>query len=124
LKGIRKKALGFRTGKSIKKDSLIFKLFLVFIPKAQEEGAQASAEGKPFHVQFLRFSVALGKVVVGDTGRHVMGVMESDVSGGPLKDRRELEARGTPQGGRQMVPLFLAGEIGARKIMLKAASPF
>ena len=99
------------------------KLFLVFIPEAQEEGVQASTEGKPLHVQFLRFSVALGKIVVGDTGTHVMDVMESDVSGGPLKDRRELVVRGTPQGGRQMVPLFLAGEIGARKIMLKIEDP-
>ena len=74
-------------------------------------------------MQFLRFSVALGEVVVGDTGTHVMGVMESDVSGGPLKDGRELVVRGAPQGGRQMVPLFLAGEIGARKIMLNIEDP-
>ena len=99
------------------------KLVLVLIPEAQEEGVQASAEGKPAHMQFPRFSVALGEVVVGDAGTHVMDVMESDVPGGPLKNGRELVVRSAPQGGRQVVPLFLAGIIGARKIMLDIKDP-
>ena len=68
------------------------KLTSLFRPRPRDagKGAKASAEGQGLYVQLLYFRVAPGKVVVGDAGPHVMGMMEPDVPRGPLQERGSL----------------------------------
>ena len=67
--------------------------FAALIPKGQPPAAQALAQGDHLG-DFLQFRgcVETGlKPVIGNPAAQMMDVMQSDVSGKPLKQRRKLE---------------------------------